>query len=97
MDTLGDAHYFEAWDGGWLLWSAWPQLTRPWNDFTERKPYVCFGGDYVDLGTSGRVVGQLKINRKWLRANGKITGSVNLYGLNAYLDGRVRATYIYTL
>ena len=97
MDTFGDVDYVDAWDGGVLLWTAWPPLPRLWNYFTERRPYVCFGGDYLEPGTFGRVVVQLKINRKWLKANGKITGAINLWGWNAYLDGRVRAEYLYTL
>ncbi len=93
VNSSGDAYEFQAWpDFGPALWQAWPELGRPWNDWNERRPYVCFSGPYY-AATSGTVVAQLKINRKWEKANGKITGSINLYGWNAYLDARIRAEY----
>ena len=95
VNGSGNADYFAAWDDwGWLLWEGYPEIPRAWNDWNERRPYVCFSGDYLDA-LGGTVVGQLKINRKWVRANGKITGAINLWGWNAYLDARIRAEYLY--
>jgi len=97
VNSFNDAYAFEAYDDwGWNLWNAQPPVGRPWNDYTEKRPYVCFAGPY-DSGMPGTVVGQLKINRKWLKATGKITGAINAYGWNVNLDGKVKAEYLYTL
>jgi len=64
-----------------------PPQVRLWNDTGTKRRYAVFDGTGL--------VGHLKINRSWTRANGKITYSDPslIFGISWYGEGRVRAQY----
>ena len=74
-----------------LNWEAFPPTPRLWNDFGARRPYAVFEGDGL--------VGQLKLNRNWTKANGKITycRPSTSFGISWHGESRVRAQYLYYL